>query len=111
MPAQPSSPGHHAGAVRTLTEGELQATVSAGPRPCGVADEMWQLLEAYADALPDEQWQGHRPAPRGTPTAWAMRGGRWVHVLLATLERRVAMVVVLDVKDRVVHGHRLLDLG
>ena len=97
--------------MRALTEGELQATVSPRPRPCGVADDMWQLLEAYIEALPVDGWQGHEPAPLGTPTAWAMRGGRWVHVLVATLERRVGLVVVLNLKDRVVHGHRLLDLG
>ena len=71
---------------------------------------MWELLEAYVAAVASEEWQGHVPAPLGPPTAWAMRGGRWVHVLLDTLERRVALVVVLNLTDRVVHGHRLLDL-
>ena len=95
---------------RLLTEGELQATVSPGPRPCGVGEQMWELLEAYVAALAPEDWQGHEAVPLGTPTAWAMRGGRWVHVLLDTRDRRVALVVVLNLTDRVVHGHRLLDL-
>ena len=88
----------------------MQATVSPRPRPCGVGEDMWELVETYAAAVPPGDWQGHEPAPLGTPTAWAMRGGRWVHVLLDTLERRVALVVVLNLTDRVVHGHRLLDL-
>lgn len=96
--------------MRALTEGELQATVSPRPRPCGVGEQMWELLEAYVAALDPQEWQGHAPAPPGTPTAWTMRGGRWTHVLLDTLEPRVALVVVLNLTDRVVHGHRLLDL-
>ncbi len=96
--------------MRRLREGELEATMSPRPRPCGVGEQTWAQLEAYVDGLPQQEWQGHRPAPRGTPVAWAMRGGRWVHVLLATGEPLVGLVVVLDLTDRVVHGHRLLDL-
>ena len=96
--------------MRLLTEGELTATVSPWPRPCGVGEQMWELLEVYVVTVPPDDWQGHEPAPLGTPTAWAMRGGRWVHVLVDTIHRRVAMVVVLNLTDRVVHGHRLLDL-
>ena len=96
--------------MRLLTEGELQATVSPRPRPCGVGDETWLQVEAYVAAIPSADWQGHHPAGPTVPQAYAMRGGRWVHLLLDTLERRVAMVLVLDLTDRVVHGHRLLDL-
>lgn len=96
--------------MRLLTEGELQATLGPRPRPCGVGEAMWELVEEYAAAVPPEDWQGHEPAPTGTPTAWAMRGGRWVHVLLDTVDRRVGLVLVLDLTDRVVLGHRLLDL-
>ncbi len=71
---------------------------------------MWVLVEGYVDALPAEEWQGHPPAELGVPKAYAMRGGRWVHVLVDTLDRRVAMVLVLNLSDAVVHGHRLLDL-
>jgi len=97
-------------AVRALTEGELQATVSPGPRPCGVGEEMWSLVETYVQAVPAEDWQGHPPGGLGVPKAYAMRGGRWVHVLVDTAEARVAMVLVLNLTDRAVHGHRLLDL-
>lgn len=96
--------------MRELTDGELQATVTPSPRPCGVSEQMWSQVEAYAGALPAEQWHGHEPAGPGTPTAYAMRGGRWVHVLLDSTERRVVMVLVLNLADGVVHGHRLLDL-
>lgn len=96
--------------MRRLTEGELQATVSPRPRPCGVSDGMWALVEDYVDALPPDEWQGHPPGELGVPKAYAMRGGRWVHVLVDTLDRRVAMVLVLNLSDEVVHGHRLLDL-
>ncbi len=105
--------GHHrvgVSAARRLTEGELQATVAPRPRPCGVSEHLWDLLEAYVGALPADEWQGHEPAALGTPTAWAMRGGRWVHVLLDTHVDRVGMVVVLTLTDGTVHGHRLLDL-
>lgn len=95
--------------MRRLTEGELQATVSPRPRPCGVGEQVWALVEGYVEALPTEDWQGHPPAELGAPQAYAMRG-RWVHVLVDTTDRRVAMVLVLDLKDGVVHGHRLLDL-
>lgn len=71
---------------------------------------MWDALERYVAAVPPADWQGHEPAPLDTPTAWRMRGGRWVHVLVETGRRRVALVVVLNLTDRVVHGHRLLDL-
>lgn len=97
--------------MRALTEGQLQATMTPSPRPCGVDEQLWSQLEAYVAALPAEQWHG-RPAPGvlGTPTAYAMRGGRWVHVLVGTGDRGVAMVLVLNLTDRMVHGHRLLDL-
>lgn len=101
--------------MRLLTEGELEATVSPRPRPCGVGEQMWAQVEAYVEALPAQDWQGHPPGDPGVPQAYAMRGGRWVHVLVPTAPpdpaaRRVAMVVVLNLTERVVHGHRLLDL-
>ncbi|MGJ7440162.1 hypothetical protein [Aquipuribacter sp. MA13-6] len=96
--------------MRALTEGELQATVSPRPRPCGVGEQMWELVESYIDALPPQEWQGHPPGELGVPKAYAMRGGRWVHVLVETVDRRVAMVLVLNLSDGEVHGHRMLDL-
>lgn len=96
--------------VRLLTDGELQATLTPSPRPSGVADEVWELVEAYVDAIPAADWQGHAPSDLGTPTTYRMRGGRWQHVLVDTVDRRVVMVVVLNLSDREVHGHRLLDL-
>ncbi|WP_380167239.1 hypothetical protein [Jannaschia sp. R86511] len=96
--------------MRALTEGELQATVSPRPRPCGVGEQLWTAVETYVAAVPAADWQGHLPRELGVPKAYAMRGGRWVHVLVDTVEPRVAMVVVLNLSDGVVHGHRLLDL-
>ena len=96
--------------MRLLTEGELQATVGPRPRPTGVSDEMWERVEAYVAGIPDVDRQGHRLADLGVPQAYAMGGSRWVHVLVQTGDRRVGLVVVLDLTDRVVHGHRLLDL-
>lgn len=96
--------------MRELTDGELQATVSPSPRPSGVADGLWTLVEDYVGQIPAEDWQGHAPAGLGTPTTYRMRGGRWQHVLVDTTDRRVLMVVVLNLADHEVHGHRLLDL-
>lgn len=96
--------------MRLLTDGELQATVTPSPRPSGVSEELWELVEDYVRAIPEEDWDGHAPAGLGTPKTYRMRGGRWQHVLVDTDRPRVLMVVVLNLTDREVHGHRLLDL-
>ncbi len=71
---------------------------------------MWERVEDYVAAIPERDRQGHRLADLGVPQAYAMGGSRWVHVLVQTRDRRVGLVVVLDLTEAVVHGHRLLDL-
>lgn len=71
---------------------------------------MWERVEEYVAAVSENDRQGHRIADLGVPQAYAMGGSRWVHVLVQTGDRRVGLVVVLDLTEAVVHGHRLLDL-
>ena len=96
---------------RRLSAGELEATVTPSPRPAGVGQDLWAELEAYVAAVPAQDWQGHPAGEPGVPQTYRMRGGRWQHVLVPSGDRAALLVVVLNLSDGVVHGHRLLEPG
>ena len=66
---------------------------------------------AYFDAIPAEHFAGHVCAGESVSHAWADASGHFQHVLIATDHPNVFMAIVLDLREREVFGHRLLDLN
>lgn len=97
--------------MRLLTDAEFQSTFTAPMRRvildgAGAPVAFW----SYFDAIPPEHFAGRACAGESVSHAWADASGRFEHVLVPTDEPNVFMVLVLDLRECVVHGHRLLNL-
>src|SRR5262245_14504486 len=65
----------------------------------------------YFDAIPSEDFHGHDCSAGKVDYAWRSFSGCFEHVLVASEDPNIFMVVVLDLSALRVHGHRLLDLN
>lgn len=98
--------------MKLLTDAEFQGTFTAPMRRValdgtGAPVAFW----SYFDAILTEHFAGHTCPGESVSHAWADANGRFQHVLIATDELNIFMVVVLDLRERAVYGHRLLDLN
>ena len=97
--------------MRKLNEDEYKATVT--PNPVSISPDEAPPFDfwPYFDAIPLEDLGGHDFSGGEVPYAWRMPGGSYEHVLVGCPTPNVFLVLVLDVADRSVTGHHLLDLN
>ncbi len=104
-------PAHHPGQVRKLNEDEYKATMSQNPIRVGLDEEPPFDFWPYFEEIPTEDFGDHDFSEGVVPYAWKMSGSSYEHVLVECPTPNVFMVLVLDVADRSVTGHHLLDLN
>src|SRR5262245_31898610 len=64
----------------------------------------------YFHFIPKADFEGHDCTAGKVHWVYQHPAGRYEHVLVSSENKNIFMVLVLDRKDRVVVGHRLLDL-
>lgn len=89
-----------------LTEAEFKATsFDAKPRKTGEPEvEFWP----YFDQIPKADLQGYDCSDENILAVYRMGDYMYEHVLIATNERLVSLVIVIDLQEKKVHGHYLL---
>ncbi|MEU8239053.1 hypothetical protein AB0C07_12465 [Actinoplanes missouriensis] len=97
--------------MRRLTDDEFKATYAPEVERIGLDEappfDFWK----YFEAIPPEDFDGHNFAEGLVSYAWNMRGTAYQHVLVECETPNVFLALVLDVHDRTVVGHHLLDLN
>lgn len=96
--------------VRRLTDAEFRATFAQPVRRVGPDDAPPLDFWPYFDAIPAEDFAGYDCSGRQVAHAWRMGGAQCEHVLVASDDPDVFMVLVLDLDAGRVAGHHLLDL-
>jgi hypothetical protein len=96
--------------MRLLTEAEYKATMEPEPIRIGPDDEPPFDFWPYFDMVPEEDFGGHDFSEGGVTYAWHMPDGNLQHVLVNCEKPSVFLVLVLDLSNRVVVGHYLLNL-
>lgn len=93
-----------------LTETEFLATIDPHPERVGPDDappfDFWD----YFDSIPDEDFHGHDFSDGTVTEARTMPATDHQHVLVRCDAPNVFLVLVLDLRQRQVYGHHLLDL-
>ena len=65
---------------------------------------------SYVDQIPKEDFRGYDCSEGSVQWVWRSDDARFEHILIDTKEDKdVFMVIVLDVTNREVVGHRLMD--
>lgn len=94
-----------------LNEAEFAATFSEPmrklPPDASPPFEFW----SYFSAIPPADFEGYTARSGQVSHVWENSTGRFQHVLVNTTQANVFMVLVLDVDETRVLGHRLLDLS
>ena len=97
--------------VRRLTETAFQATFTAPMHEVtGEEGEIVDIWE-YVECVPLEDLDGLAQAPEVVSHVWRDAYDRYDHVLLPLTRTNVFLVIVVDLKNRCVYGHHVLDLG
>ncbi|MEU8228424.1 hypothetical protein AB0C12_02355 [Actinoplanes sp. NPDC048967] len=97
--------------MRKLTEEEFKATTV--PRPARLDTDEAPPFDfwPYFDAIPPADFEGHDFSDGDVPYGWTMTGTPYQHVLIQCETPDVFLVLVLDLEERAVAGHHLLDLN
>jgi hypothetical protein len=85
----------------TFTEPMQRVALDAGPPV-----PFW----AYFDDIPTDDFADHDCSAGNVRYAWNDATGRFQHILIDTEDKNVYMVIVLDLRNAAVFGHRLQDL-
>ena len=97
--------------VPRLSEGEFKATISEPPRRVAPEEAPPFDFWPYFDSMPQSEWGGRDFSGGTVSDAYVMSGDRWEHVLVASGDRNVKLVLVLDLERTEVLGHYILDLN
>lgn len=97
--------------MKLLSEAEYLATCAGPMKQLSTDDEMPFQFWDYFDAIPSADFQEHDCSAGSVTYAWKTSTGAFQHVLVNSEDKNVFMVLVLDVANRCVLGHRLLDLN
>ena len=65
----------------------------------------------YFESIPSSDFAGHDCSEGVVEYAWEDQSGRFQHVLVNSDNKNVFMVLILDIQQRNIFGHRLLDLN
>ena len=90
-----------------LTREGFLGTFGETRKRAGNEDEPPFNYWPYFDAIPAEDFDGHDCSAGIVRYAWRMSPGPYEHVLVCSEDPNVFMVLVLDVENRTVYGHRL----
>lgn len=97
--------------MKLLSEPEFRATFAQPMRrvdlKAGPPFPFW----GYFDAIRVDDFEGHDCSAGSVAYAWNDSTDSFQHVLIDTEEKNVFMVIVLDLRNASVVGHRLLDLN
>ena len=94
-----------------LSQEEFHATFG-GSKERVVLDEPAPFpFWSYFDAIPPEDFNGNDCSQGLIENIWRVNSGRYEHVLINSNDRNVFMVLVLDLKEKKVFGHHLLNLN
>lgn len=97
--------------TRRLTEAAFQATFTTRMREnTGGAGEAIDIRK-YVESVPPEDLQGLVLEAGGARQMWRDEHDRYEQVLLPLNRSNAFLVVVVDLRNRCIHGHHVLDLG
>ena len=96
--------------MKRLTEIEFNSTFSNSMRQKkadGIPDvDFW----SYFDNLPKEEFGEFDFSENRVEWIYTDSSGKFEHVLVNSKNKNIFFVMVLDLKDKVVYGHRVLNL-
>jgi hypothetical protein len=96
--------------TRELSQVEFRETFGEPMRRLQDAEPPFDFWK-YFDAIPADDFGSHDCSDGRVGWVYREPSGRFEHVLVSSEDRNVFMVLVLDLKAQVVHGHRLMDLN
>lgn len=91
-----------------LSNSEFNATI-AQPKKLGVGQPTKDFWSYVAD-IPVNDYCGHDCSARLVSHVYRMENNNYDHVLINSLDPKVAMTIVVDREKQAVLGHYLLDL-
>ncbi|WP_009959420.1 hypothetical protein [Verrucomicrobium spinosum] len=97
--------------MKHLTESEFRATFAGSMQRVALDAEPPVPFWDYFDAIPTAHFAGHDCSVGSVSHAWTDATGRFQHVLVNTNDKNVFIVIVLDLRESSVFGHRLLNLN
>lgn len=96
--------------MKQLSESEFHATFGEPMRRMATDAappfEFWD----YFESIPESDFDGHDCSSGAVTYVWEHPTGRFQHVLVNSEDKNIFMVLVLDIPNHTVLGHRLLDL-
>lgn len=92
-----------------LTEAEFMATMADPMGPVRDAHELPAGFWEYVDDIGDSDLDGRSVGPE-IAHSYADPTDQWHHLLIATDEDQVFLVVILDSVNNAIRGHHVLDL-
>ena len=96
--------------MKKLSESEYQATFSEPMKRLPLSASPPINFWNYFDNIPDSDFENHNCMRGSVDFVWENVTGTFQHVLVNSENENVFMVVVLDLSDHKVLGHRLLKL-
>ncbi len=97
--------------MKLLSETEFLATTAAPMRRLGQDAKAPFHFWDYFDSIPSADFENHECSAGTVAYVWQDPQGRFQHVLVDSEDKNVFMVLVLDLLNQSVLGHRLLDLN
>jgi hypothetical protein len=97
--------------MKLLTEPEFRARFADPMRQVPLDAEPPFDFWGYFDSISSTDFAGHDCSASRVSYSWIDATGHFQHVLINTEDKNTFMVVVLDLSNRSVFGHRLLDLN
>ena len=97
--------------TRLLLEADFKSTMCT--RMQDVTSTATEVLDIwpYVEAIPAAELEGHVIYDRLVEFVYRSEDGHFDHVAIMTSTKNVYLVVVVDLVEVSVHGHRLLDLN
>jgi hypothetical protein len=97
--------------MKRLSESEFRATFAEPMRSVSLEAEPPVDFWGYVDTIPEEDFAGHDCSEGKVGHVWDDATGRFQHILIQSEDRNVFMVIVVELREGTVFGHRLLDLN
>lgn len=97
--------------MNKLSEAEYLATMAEPMTRLPSTARAPFLFWDYFDAIPSEDFEGHDCSEGRVNYVWQDPSKSFLHVLVDSDDKNVFMVLVLDIPNGRVLGHRLLDLN
>ena len=94
--------------VRKLSAEEFAATKIGKPEKIEAVEPPFDFW-SYVEAIPAEDF-GEYDCTAGTVGHVYRMGDKYEHVLIQSQYAEIAMVIVLDLQEKLVFGHFLLDI-